>query len=84
VQLDRMFALNVDEAERARIISITLMMVVLLTSPFGWIAGKMSEVNRTLPFLFNILLFGVGMVLVWLADRSARIARAAEAVSQAA
>ena len=75
VQIDRMFALNVDEAERARIVSITLMIVVLLTSPFGWIAGRMSEANRVLPFLFNIGLFVIGMVLVWLADRSARKAR---------
>lgn len=83
VQLDRMFALNVDPAERARIIAITLMIVVLLTSPFGWIAGKMSEVNRTLPFLFNVILFGVGMALVWLADRSARNIRAANAAGLA-
>ncbi len=71
VQLDRMFALNVDENERARIVSITLVIVVLLTSPFGWIAGKMSEVDRVLPFAFNIALFLVAMVLVWRAARAA-------------
>jgi MFS family permease len=72
VQVDRMFAVNVNEAERARIISITLMVVVLITSPFGWIAGRMSEINRVLPFLFNILLFAIAMVLVWQADRIAQ------------
>ena len=70
VQLDRMFAINVDEGERARIISITLVIVVLLTSPFGWIAGKMSEFDRVLPFAFNIILFVVAMGLVWGADRA--------------
>jgi Na+/melibiose symporter-like transporter len=75
VQIDRMIALNIDETERARIVSITMMIVVLLTSPFGWIAGKMSEVDRILPFVFNIFLFGVGMSLVWGADRAQRKAR---------
>jgi predicted MFS family arabinose efflux permease len=72
VQLDRMFVINVDEAERARIISITLVIVVLFSSPFGAIAGRLSEVDRTLPFILNMVLFVIGMVLVWLAARYAR------------
>ncbi len=72
VQLDRMFVINVDEGERARIISITLVIVVLFSSPFGAIAGKLSEFDRILPFILNIFLFAIGIVLVWLAARYAR------------
>jgi hypothetical protein len=46
--------------------------VVLVSSPFGAIAGKMSEFNRILPFILNIFLFAIGIVLVWLAARYAR------------
>ena len=72
VQVDRMFVLNVDETERARIIAITMVIVVLLSTPFGAIAGKLSEINRILPFILNMVLFVIGMVLVWQAARSAR------------
>lgn len=72
VQLDRMFVINVDETERARIISITLVIVVLFSSPFGAIAGRLSEIDRTLPFILNMALFIIGMVLVWLSARYAR------------
>jgi MFS family permease len=72
VQVDRMFVVNVDESERARIMAIVMVIVVALTSPFGYIAGKLSEVNRVLPFVFNVCLFACGSVLVWMAARSAR------------
>lgn len=75
IQVDRMFVINVDQAERARIMAIVMVIVVALTSPFGFIAGKMSEVNRILPFVFNICLFAIGIVLVWMAARSARHTR---------
>jgi len=77
VQLDRLFVINVDEAERARIISITLVIVVLFTTPFGAIAGKLSEINRVLPFIMNIGFFVIGMALVWLASRHASRVKAA-------
>jgi hypothetical protein len=43
--------------------------VILLTSPFGWIAGQLSEINRALPFILNMSLFLLGMALVGLAWR---------------
>lgn len=79
IQVDRMFVVNVDEGERARIMAIVMVIVVALTSPFGYIAGKMSEANRLYPFVFNILLFFGGLVLVWLAARSARNASTPQA-----
>ena len=61
--------ISIDNAERARINSILAVVVISLTSPFGWIAGQLSEINRVLPFVLNISFFFVGMVLVWLAWR---------------
>ena len=67
--MDALTIISIDDAERARINSILYVVVILLTSPFGWIAGQLSELNRVLPFALNISLFFVGMLLVWLAWR---------------
>jgi len=72
IQVDRMFVVNVDSAERARIMAIVMVIVVAMTSPFGYIAGKMSEANRVFPFIFNVGLFVIGIALVWMAARSSR------------
>jgi hypothetical protein len=67
--MDALTIISIDDAERARINSILYVVVILLTSPFGWIAGQLSEANRVFPFILNILLFFMGMGLVWLAWR---------------
>jgi MFS family permease len=67
--MDALTIISIDDAERARINSILFAVVILLTSPFGWIAGQLSEINRVLPFILNSCLFLVGMGLVWLAWR---------------
>lgn len=44
-------------------------MIILGTTPFGWIAGSLSESNRILPFLLNLGLFACGAVLILLTTR---------------
>jgi MFS family permease len=63
--IDKLIVLNVDAKERARIQSILFMSVILLTSPFGWIAGTLSSINRSFPFILNIVLFAVGAGLAY-------------------
>jgi MFS family permease len=67
--MDALTIVSIDNLERARINSILYVVMILLTSPFGWIAGQLSELNRVLPFILNICFFFIGMVLVWLAWR---------------
>jgi len=71
-QVDRMLVVTVDPKERARIYSILFLLAIAFSSPFGWIAGKLSEVNRVLPFLINITLFICGLLLTFLAARQSR------------
>jgi len=61
--LDKLLVLVVDPAERARIMAMLYVVVIVLTSPFGWIAGQASEINRALPFALNIVFYGVGLLL---------------------
>jgi len=68
-QVDRMIVVTVDAKERARIMALLYVAVILFTSPFGWIAGTLSEINRNLPFILIIVLLAIGAVLVYLASR---------------
>jgi MFS family permease len=70
--VDQMVVLTIDPKERARIQSILYVGIILLTSPFGWIAGTLSELNKNLPFILNISLFMVGAVLAYLAGKAAQ------------
>ncbi len=67
--LDKMTVVTVNAQERARILSIVYVTVILLTSPFGWIAGSLSSIDRTLPFFMSIGLFSFGAFLTWRAAR---------------
>jgi len=66
--MDSLSVINVDPHERARIMAIIYVIMIGLTTPFGWIAGTLSEINRVLPFLLNIVLFILGAVLVYSAS----------------
>jgi uncharacterized membrane protein YeaQ/YmgE (transglycosylase-associated protein family) len=68
---DKMIVVTVDEKERARIMAVIYVVVILFTSPFGWIAGNLSEINKILPFILRIILLAIGGLLTYLAARSA-------------
>lgn len=68
-QIDRMIVVTINAQERARMMALLFLVVLIVASPFGWIAGRLSEVNRTLPFIMNIGLYLIGAVLVFLAAR---------------
>jgi MFS family permease len=70
-QMDRMIVINVDAQERARIMSLLFLVVIIFTSPFGWIAGQLSEIDRVLPFVMNIVFYFIGGILVLFAARHA-------------
>ncbi len=67
-----MIVLTIDPKERARIQSILYVGIILITSPFGWIAGNLSGLDKSLPFILNIVLFGAGAVLAYLAGNAAQ------------
>jgi MFS family permease len=82
-RVDQMTVLTIDPKERARIQSILYVGIILLTSPFGWIAGTLSEINKGLPFILNVALFAIGAVLAVLAGNAAQKRAAAEALAAA-
>lgn len=70
--IEQMQVLTVDAKERARIQSLIYVGVILLTSPFGYIGGLLSSQNRSFPFVLNIGLYTLGIVLVGMAARAAK------------
>jgi MFS family permease len=68
-QIDRMIVVTVDAQERARISALLFVTVIAFTTPFGWIAGQLSEINRILPFVLNIILYACAAILTFLAAR---------------
>ena len=78
--VDQMTIRTVDPQERARIQSILYVGIILLTSPFGWIAGNLSEINKNLPFVLNIILDVAGGVLAYIAGEASLRREAAAAI----
>ncbi len=74
--VDQMMVLTISAQERARIQSILSVGIILLTSPFGWIAGTLSGIDRDLPFFLNIGLFVLGATLAYVAGSQKSIATA--------
>jgi MFS family permease len=69
IMLDRRTVVTVDADERARILAVMYVVVIVFTSPFGWIAGNLSQLNRILPFSLNIALFFIGALLTYTASK---------------
>ncbi len=57
-------ALFVDRQDRARVNALLYVIMIGITSPFGWLIGVLSGMNRMLPFLVNIGIFVVSMVII--------------------
>jgi MFS family permease len=67
--VDRLVALSVNPAERARIQSLLYVGVILISSPFGWIAGELSQLDRSVPFALNLVLYALGAALALAAGK---------------
>ncbi|PKN93717.1 MAG: MFS transporter [Chloroflexi bacterium HGW-Chloroflexi-6] len=67
---ESILALSLESAERARVSAMVYVALIILISPFGWIAGQLSAIDRSLPFALNMALFVIGAGLVWLIGRA--------------
>jgi MFS family permease len=80
--LDKLTVVTVDPKERARIMALVNVMVLIGVSPVGWLAGQLSTVNRRLPFVLVVVLFAVAGGVVYMAhlsgEREAQARAAAE------
>ncbi|WP_328701937.1 MFS transporter [Aestuariimicrobium ganziense] len=59
---ESLVALHVDATERSRVMAIQRTLVMLVSAPFGWISGWLSDMNRTWPFLLTSTLLVIGII----------------------
>ncbi len=67
--IESMMALALESKDRARVSAMVYTALIAVISPFGWIAGRLSSIDRSLPFAMNAALFVIGGVLVWVISR---------------
>ena len=79
--VDQMVVMTIDAKERARIQSILQVGIILITTPFGWIAGTLSGIDKSLPFVLNIVLFAAGAALAYIAGNASQKNPAVEVVT---
>ena len=61
---EALLQLNLDPQERARLNALIMASTVALTSPFGYLTGWLSSIDRRLPFAFACLLFIAAMLVI--------------------
>ncbi|MCL2016538.1 MAG: MFS transporter [Defluviitaleaceae bacterium] len=67
-RLDALVVNAIDPLERARIRSLFSAIILAISSPFGYLAGLLSDMDRRFPFMLNIFLLVI-MVFVLLANK---------------
>ena len=59
---ESLVAIHVNPEDRSRIMALLQTTVMLVSVPFGYIGGVLSDVNRALPFVLNIGLLLLGIL----------------------
>jgi len=67
---ESLLASAMESKERARMTAIVYVTMIFFISPFGWIAGQLSALDRALSFALNIGLFILGIFFVSMLGRS--------------
>ena len=67
---EAMVAIHAGENERASVLAINQMIIMAICAPFGWIAGMLSNMSRSLPFILNLLLICAGVIITLIHFRS--------------
>lgn len=68
-QKDTLTTVFVDRQERSRLISLIYIIMIAVSTPFGWLAGVLSDWNRRSPFAMNVGLYLLCLMLVFVAVR---------------
>lgn len=61
---DALIQLTIHPEERARINALIMSFTIAFASPFGYLAGWLSSIDRRLPFVFTFTLFLTAIMIV--------------------
>jgi len=60
---ESIIAIHVNPNERARIMALRYMYMMIVSAPFGWIGGMLSDISRNLPFVLNLVILAIGLII---------------------
>lgn len=60
---ESLVAIHVDHTERSGIMALLQTTVMLISVPFGYIGGVLSDISRILPFILSIVLLLLGILV---------------------
>ncbi|MCL2264607.1 MAG: MFS transporter [Treponema sp.] len=60
---ESLIAIHVNPDERARIMAIRFMIMMMVSAPFGWIGGILSDISRNFPFILNMFILIIGIII---------------------
>ena len=61
---DALLQLNINPDERARINALIMSFTIAFASPFGYLAGLLSSIDRRLPFVFTFTIYTIAIIIV--------------------
>ncbi|GLB32828.1 hypothetical protein LAD12857_47510 [Lacrimispora amygdalina] len=61
---DALLQLNINPGERARINALIMSFTIAFASPFGYLAGWLSSIDRRLPFVFTFSIYIIAIIIV--------------------
>lgn len=61
---DALLQLNINPKERARINALIMSFTIAFASPFGYLAGLLSSIDRRLPFVFTFTIYIAAIIIV--------------------
>jgi len=69
---ESLVAIHADRTERSRVMALLQTMVMLVSVPFGYIGGLLSDISKVLPFVLIIALLIAGMLATAVFYRKSR------------
>lgn len=70
---ESLVAIHVDPTERSGIMALLQTTVMLVSVPFGYIGGLLSDISRVLPFVLSIALLLLGILATTLFYRNRKV-----------
>jgi MFS family permease len=61
---DALLQLNINPDERARINALIMSFTIAFASPFGYLAGWLSSIDRRLPFVFTFTIYTIAIIII--------------------
>jgi MFS family permease len=75
---ESLVAIHADRTERSVIMALLQTTVMLVSVPFGYIGGLLSDISRVLPFVLSIALLMAGMLATAVFYRKSQVNRESE------